>query len=146
MKKILVIHGPNLNLLGIREPDVYGKITLNAINRAITRLAKEEKVSVRIIQANSEGKIIETIQKAIGSADALVINPAAYTHTSLAIGEAIRATKLPTVEVHISNIFSREEFRRHSYVAPVAKGVIAGFGIDSYLLGIRAAINLVKKH
>ena len=145
MIKILVIHGPNLNLLGAREPDIYGKITLKDINKAINNLAKKEKVQVNIIQSNSEGDIIESIHKSIGIVDALVINAGAYTHTSLAIADAIRATKIPTVEIHISNIFAREKERHYSCIASTSKGVIAGFGIDSYLLGLQAAINTVKK-
>ena len=145
MIKILVIHGPNLNLLGAREPDIYGKITLKDINKAINNLPKKEKVQVNIIQSNSEGDIIESIHKSIGIVDALVINAGAYTHTSLAIADAIRATKIPTVEIHISNIFAREKERHYSCIASTSKGVIAGFGIDSYLLGLQAAINTVKK-
>ncbi len=141
--KILVIHGPNLDLLGTREPEVYGKTTLAQINERIQELAKEEGVEIRIIQSNHEGKIVEEISKS--KEDALVINPAAYTHTSVAIRDAIAARRIPTVEVHLSNIYAREEFRHKSLIAPVAIGQISGFGMDSYLLGLRAAISYLKK-
>jgi len=145
MPKILVIHGPNLNLLGEREVEVYGKTTIEDINSALKDTAKDEGVDIEIAQSNHEGEIVELIGKAKKKADALVINPAAYTHTSVAIRDAISATKIPTVEVHISNIYSREEFRRTSLIAPVAKGQISGFGINSYTLGLRAAVTLIKK-
>lgn len=145
-KNILVIHGPNLNMLGKREPEIYGKFTLDDINKEIKDFAKKEKVIVRIFQANSEGEIIEIIQKESTKwADALVINPAAYTHTSLAIREAIAAMKIPTIEVHISNIFKREEFRHHSFISPVSVGGIYGFGKKSYIFGIQAAINILNE-
>jgi len=134
--KILVIHGPNLNLLGKREVNVYGEKTLDEINKEIVDLASKLNVSVDIHQSNSEGEIIEYIQK--GDYDALVINPAAYTHTSIAIRDAITAVNKPTIEVHLSNIHKREEFRRKSYIAEVALGQISGFGYHSYLLAIQA--------
>ena len=145
-KNILVIHGPNLNMLGKREPEIYGKFTLEGINKDIKDFAKKQKVSVKIFQANSEGEIIDIIHKESEKwADALVINPAAFTHTSLAIRESISAVKIPAVEVHLSNIFKREEFRHHSFVSPVAAGGIFGFGKKSYILGIQAAIFLLDE-
>jgi 3-dehydroquinate dehydratase-2 len=141
--KILVIHGPNLDLLGTREPDIYGKTTLTEINERIEKLAKEEKVEVKFLQSNHEGKIVEEITNS--PAEALVINPAAYTHTSVAIRDAIVARQIPTIEVHLSNIYAREEFRHKSLIAPVAIGQIAGFGANSYLLGFKAAISHLKQ-
>jgi 3-dehydroquinate dehydratase-2 len=145
MSKILVIHGPNLNLLGDREVDVYGKVTIDKINTVLNKIAGEEGIDIKIMQSNHEGEIVEAIGKAKNNIDALLINPAAYTHTSVAIRDAVSATKLPTVEVHLSNIYAREEFRHTSLVAPVAIGQVSGFGMDSYILGLRAAISLVKK-
>ncbi|MFH0886934.1 MAG: type II 3-dehydroquinate dehydratase [bacterium] len=142
-KKILVIHGPNLNLLGDRETAVYGKLTLDDINKSITALAKELKVAVHIQQLNSEGDIVGTIQKANKKYNAIVINPGAYTHYSVAIRDAIAGIKVPAVEVHLSNIYAREEFRQKSITAPVVRGQISGFGADSYLLGLRAAVAII---
>ncbi len=141
--KILVIHGPNLNLLGSRETAVYGKQTLDEINNSLKKLAKELGVELIIQQSNHEGEIVDLIQ---GTQDygAILINPAAYTHTSIAIRDAIAATNMPTIEVHLSNIHQREEFRQKSLIAPVAIGQISGFGIESYLLGLRAAAHLLK--
>lgn len=143
MKKILVIHGPNLNLLGSRQPEIYGTLTLQEINAQLKKLAGKEKVEIEILQSNHEGEIVEAIGQAKDKFNALVINPAAYTHTSVAIRDALEAVTLPVVEVHLSNIFAREEFRHNSLISPVAKGIISGFGLDSYLLGLRAAIKLV---
>ena len=137
--KISVIHGPNLNLLGLREPDIYGTDTFDDTNRKIREHAKEIGVEVRIVQSNHEGEIIDAVQDAVNWADAIVINPGAYTHYSYAIADAIRAVRLPTVEVHISNIHAREEYRRESVIAPAAAGQIAGFGTASYLLALDAA-------
>lgn len=145
MSKILVLHGPNLDLLGNREPDVYGKVTLKEINSKLKALAKKRKTILKIIQSNHEGQIVDAIGKAKDKFDAILINPAAYTHTSVAIRDAIAACLVPTVEVHLSNIYSREEFRRISLIAPVAKGQVSGFGSFSYMLGLEAAISLVKK-
>lgn len=128
--------------MGTREPEVYGKTTLAGINERIRNMANEEGVEVRIIQSNHEGNIVEEINNS--KEDALVINPAAYTHTSVAIRDAITARKIPTVEVHLSNIYAREEFRHKSLIAPVAVGQISGFGVDSYLLGLQAAIAHLK--
>lgn len=143
--KILVLHGPNLDLLGTREPAIYGQLTLKEINSAISALARELAIEVTIVQSNSEGTLIDTIHSAIGSCDGVLINPAAYTHTSIAIRDALAAAALPTVEVHLSNIHSREEFRSKSFIAPIAVGQISGFALDSYLLGLRAIINHLTK-
>ncbi|MCX6375025.1 MAG: type II 3-dehydroquinate dehydratase [Armatimonadetes bacterium] len=142
--KIRVLHGPNLNLLGTREPDVYGSLTLAEIDRRITECAKSIGVQVEISQFNSEGELVEAIQQAGKSADAIVINPGAYTHYSIAIRDAIAAIKIPTVEVHLSNIYGREEFRQESVIAPVCAGQISGFGDQSYILGLQAANHLVE--
>jgi 3-dehydroquinate dehydratase II len=144
-KRILVLHGPNLNMLGIREPGVYGSTTLQGINEALASLAAELRVELRTLQSNSEGALVDAIQGALADCQAILINPAAYTHTSVAIRDAIAATALPTVEVHLSNIHAREAFRMHSYVAPVAVGQISGFGPDSYLLGLRALVGRLEK-
>lgn len=141
---ILVLHGPNLNLLGTRETDVYGTVTLDAINGDVESLARELGVEVTIHQSNVEGELVEWIQKARGRHDALVINPGAYTHTSIALRDAVAGVGIPTIEVHLSNIYRREEFRQHSYIAGVAVGQIAGFGADSYALGLRAAVAHVR--
>lgn len=143
MKKILVIHGPNLHLLGKREPAVYGKVTLKQINDGLTKLAKKNGVSLKIAQSNHEGEIVDLIGKAKEKFHAILINPAAYTHTSVAIRDAIAASGIPTVEVHLSNIYSREEFRHKSLISPVAKGTILGFGAKSYTLGLLALIDLL---
>lgn len=143
MKKILVIHGPNLNLLGQREPDVYGKVTIDDINSDLKKIAKSKKVALEIVQSNHEGEIVELIGRSGGRFGAILINPAAYTHTSVAIRDAISSVKVPTVEVHLSNIYAREEFRHTSLISAVAKGQICGFGKMSYVLGLEAAIGLI---
>jgi 3-dehydroquinate dehydratase-2 len=146
MSKVLVIHGPNLNLLGEREKDIYGKITLAEINSLLENAAKEHKLSLSIVQSNHEGEIVDAIGKSKKDGfTAILINPAAYTHTSVAIRDAILAVQVPTVEVHLSNIYSREDFRHKSLVAPVAVGQITGFGVNSYLLGLQAIANILKK-
>jgi len=144
MIRILIIHGPNLDLLGEREPAVYGKMTLKEINSKLKNLAKFKKISISIIQSNHEGEIVGFIGKAKAKFAALLINPAAYTHTSVAIRDAISACGIPAVEVHLSNIYAREDFRHISLIAPVVSGQISGFGLDSYLLGLEAAVDLVK--
>ncbi len=141
----LILHGPNLNLLGLREPAIYGADTLESINRSLRELARELGGEVSILQSNHEGVLVDAIQGALGSVDGILINPAAYTHTSVAIRDAVAAVGLPTVEVHLSNIHQREEFRHRSYLAPVAAGQICGFGPESYLLGLRALFTLGKK-
>lgn len=142
--KILVIHGPNLNLLGKREPEIYGTLTLDDINTRLAALAGELGVEVSFYQSNHEGELVQKIQEAMGVFQAIVINPGAYTHTSIALRDAISSTGIPTVETHISNIYKREEFRKHSYISGVAVGQIAGFGVDSYLLALRAAAGFVN--
>ena len=144
-KKILVLNGPNLNLLGKRQPEIYGKATLPNIENQLRALAKELGVEIDFRQSNSEAELVTWIQEAEGKFGALVINPAAYTHTSLAMRDAISAVGIPTVEIHLSNIHKREPFRHHSYIAEVAVGQIAGFGVNSYLLGLRAALGLIQK-
>lgn len=144
MKKILVIHGPNLNLLGDREVNLYGKVTLKEINDELKKIAGKAKVELKAVQSNHEGEIVELIGKTKGKFDAILINPAAYTHTSVAIRDAISASSVPCVEVHLSNIYQREEFRHNSLIAPVAKGQICGFGTMSYTLGLQAAIGLIQ--
>jgi 3-dehydroquinate dehydratase-2 len=141
MLRVLVLHGPNLNLLGTREPSQYGMADLAAINHSLRRLATREGIGIECRQSNLEGELVTWIQEARGRFDGILINPAAYTHTSVAIRDAISAIQIPTVEVHLSNIHRREEFRHHSYVAGVAVGQIAGFGPDSYLLGLRGLLN-----
>jgi 3-dehydroquinate dehydratase-2 len=140
MKRIAVIHGCNLNLLGRREPEIYGRTTLEEINRRVEALAGELGVAVTFVQSNHEGEIIEAVQRCWTEADGIIINPAAFTHTSVGIHDALKAVGKPTVEVHLSNIHAREEFRRHSLVAPATIGQIAGFGADSYLLALRALV------
>jgi len=134
--RILIIHGPNLNMLGKREPDIYGATTLGEIDTALAAKAKELGVEVSTFQSNSEGEIVSTIQDAMSNFDGIVINPGAYTHTSVAIRDAILSSGLPVVEVHISNIYKREDFRQKSFISGVALGVISGFGINSYFLGL----------
>ena len=143
MKRILVIHGPNLNLLGQREPDIYGRVTLDAINNELKKIAEKNKISLIIKQSNHEGEIVDLIGKAKNKFSAILINPAAYTHTSVAIRDAIAACGLLTIEVHLSNIYTREEFRHKSLISPVVKGTIMGFGPKSYTLGLNAILDLL---
>ena len=143
MKKVLVIHGPNLQLLGTREPAVYGRVTLSRINNELKKIAKKRKVTLKIAQSNVEGEIVDLIGKSKNKFDGLLINPAAYTHTSVAIRDAIAASAIPAVEVHLSNIHSREEFRHKSLITSVVKGTILGFGQKSYTLGLEALIDII---
>jgi len=145
VKKILVLHGPNLNLLGSRENEIYGDLTLAEINKRIKKFAKKKGFVVEVYQSNHEGELVTKIQEAKGIVDAMVINPAAYTHTSIAIRDALAAAKIPTVEVHLSNIYRREEFRKISLSAPIAIGVISGFGAFSYVLGLMAAWEIISE-
>jgi len=142
---ILVLHGPNLNLLGTREPGLYGTETLEGINSALARLAKDLGVSVECRQSNLEGELVTWIQESAGGFQGLVFNPAAYTHTSVALRDAVVAVGIPLVEVHLSNIHQREPFRHRSFLAPVAVGQISGFGMDSYLLGLRAIVAVLQQ-
>ncbi len=144
MRKILVIHGPNLNLLGTREPGIYGHLTLDKINQLLKVDAKKNKVSLVIKQSNHEGKIVDFIGRAKKNKfQGILINPAAYTHTSVAVRDAIAACGLSVVEVHLSNIYAREEFRHKSLISPVASGTILGFGAKSYTLGLAALLDLI---
>lgn len=136
IRKILIINGPNLNLLGEREPKQYGSLSLEQINTILTQVSKPERVDLSFYQSNSEGEIVTAIQQARGQVDGLLINPAAYTHTSVALRDAVAAVGLPTVEVHLSNIHAREEFRKTSLLAPVCVGQVSGFGAYSYVLGL----------
>ena len=140
MVRVLVIHGPNLQLLGSRQPAVYGTAELSSINRELQALARQRGAILTIVQSNHEGKIVELIGAAKGRYEALLINPAAYTHTSVAIRDAIEAAGVPAIEVHLSNIYAREPFRQHSLIAPVCRGQICGFGPASYRLGLEAAL------
>jgi 3-dehydroquinate dehydratase-2 len=135
-----VLHGPNLNLLGKREPEIYGRLTLAQIDRRIKALAAELGVEVESRQSNSEGELVGWIQQAPGEFGALILNAGAYTHSSLALRDALTAAGIPAVEVHLSNIYKREEFRKRSVIAEAVVGQIAGFGVNSYLLGLRAAV------
>lgn len=145
MNRVLVIHGPNLNLIGIRETEVYGTVKLEEVNQAIEELAGQLGLEVRIVQTNHEGEMVETIQNARQWARVIIINPAAYTHTSVAIPDALKAVNIPAIEVHLSNVYAREDFRHKSYVAGVAVGRIMGFGAESYLLALRAAKSLLSQ-
>ena len=144
MEKILLLHGPNLNLLGRREPEIYGRQTLDDIVAAAHELARELGVAIESYQSNSEGELVTRIQRAVGQFDAIVFNPGAYTHTSIALRDAILVSGLPVVEVHLSNVHKRESFRRHSYIADVVAGQVIGFGAESYLLGLRAAVTILQ--
>jgi 3-dehydroquinate dehydratase II len=142
--KILLIHGPNLNLLGKREPGIYGTLNLEAINARMMRIAAENETDVRVLQSNSEGALIDAIHDAGNWANGIVINPGAYGHYSYALRDALAAVNLPTIEVHISNVYAREEFRYKSVIAPVVVGCIAGLGWRSYSCGLQSLIDLLK--
>jgi 3-dehydroquinate dehydratase-2 len=142
---ILVIHGPNLNLLGSREVSVYGRVTMKQINQDLSREAAQLGIRIHSVQSNHEGKIVDLIGQARAKYQGILINPAAYTHTSVAIRDALLAASLPAVEVHLSNIYKREEFRQHSLTAPACIGQVAGFGKESYLLGLRGLVSSLKQ-
>ena len=143
--KVLILHGPNLNLTGFREPDIYGKKPLEEIDADIQAAAEKMNVEVRILQSNSEGVLIDTIQEHRRWADAIVINPGGLSHYSIALRDALTAVRLPVVEVHISNVHAREEFRRHSVISPIAVGQIVGFGGYGYILALEALNNVEKE-
>lgn len=145
MFSILVLHGPNLNLLGLREPGIYGSETLDNINRLLEQEAKVFGVKISVLQSNHEGVLVDAIHSASEQHQGIVINAGAYTHTSIAIRDAISGVNIPTVEVHLSNIYRREQFRHHSFIAPVAIGQISGFGSESYILGLKAIVNYLQK-
>ncbi|MGQ3892202.1 type II 3-dehydroquinate dehydratase [Legionella sp. CNM-4043-24] len=142
MKKILVLHGPNLNLLGTREPTIYGSATLAELNAALLNQARAAGCELSTLQSNSESVLIDAIQQAMtANTDYIIINPAAFTHTSIAIRDALAASHIPFVEVHISNIYARETFRHHSYMSELAEGVISGFGVKGYQLALQAILD-----
>lgn len=145
MKKILVLHGPNLNLLGLREPGIYGNMDLASIDQALIDAGREMGIEVRSFQANSEGALIDALHEAREWADGVIFNPGGYTHTSIALRDAVSAIDVPVVEVHLSNVHAREEFRRKSLIAPVSFGSIMGFGWQSYLLGLQALSMLLNE-
>ena len=138
--KIAVMHGPNLRLLGRREPEVYGTETLDDVNRMLAEVAGELDVDLETFQSNHEGELLDFIEGAAARVDGFLINPGAYTHTSIALRDALTGVERPFVECHLSNTAGRERFRRHSYLAPVAAGVVLGFGVQSYLLGLRGLV------
>jgi 3-dehydroquinate dehydratase-2 len=144
LHNILTLHGPNLNFFGKRQPEIYGTVTFDEINSQLKDLSKELKLNLEIYQSNHEGNLIDKIQEVLDSAHGILINPGAYGHTSVALRDAISAFAKPVIEVHMSNVYRREEFRHVSYIAPVCTGAIFGLGVHSYLLGLRAIAQLVK--
>lgn len=143
--KILILHGPNLNLLGTREPEMYGSMTLDDINNKLTELGKELGAEIQCLQSNHEGALIDALHEARMWANGVVFNPGAYTHTSIALRDAISAIQIPVVEVHLSNVYAREEFRHVSMISAVCKGKITGFGWRSYTLGLRALLEFINE-
>ena len=145
MPAVLILHGPNLNLLGEREPAVYGSLTLEEINRRLVEAGRGVGIEVRALQANGEGALIDALHEARGWASGVVFNPGGYTHTSVALRDAVAAIGLPVIEVHLSNVYAREEFRHTSLIAPVCLGKITGFGWRSYLLGLQAIVGFLEE-
>lgn len=143
-KKILVLHGPNLNMLGVREPEYYGMLTLEAINQELIKRGKQDNLAIECFQSNQEGLLVEKIQKTINEFDYIIINAAAFTHYSIAIRDAIKAVAVPTIEVHMSNVDAREEFRKHSVIADIVVGRISGFGANSYFLALEAVKGMIR--
>jgi len=144
MTTLLILHGPNLNLLGTREPEIYGALTLAEIDKKLADAAKSKGVEIYSIQSNSEGALIDSLQEAAEKADGVIFNPAGYTHTSVALRDAVAAIGIPVIEVHLSNVYAREEFRKTSLIAPVCLGKITGFGWMSYLLAFEALVENLK--
>ncbi len=144
MSTVLVIHGPNLNMLGVREPKIYGKTTLDSVNKSLETVAKKAGVSIKFYQSNYEGEIIDLIQRLYKKIDLIIINPGGLTHTSICLRDALLSTSTPLIEVHISNIYAREEFRRKSLISDIAIGTISGFGTKSYVFALMAGIDFIK--
>lgn len=142
---ILVLHGPNLNLLGRREPEIYGRVTLDEINSRLVEAGAKLNCKIIAMQSNHEGVLVDAIHDAFGKHQGIIINAGAYTHTSVALRDALAGVAIPVVEVHLSNIYQRESFRHHSYIAPIAVGQISGFGAESYYLGLQALVNHLQK-
>jgi 3-dehydroquinate dehydratase II len=145
LKPILLLHGPNLNLLGSREPEVYGSLTLDEINARIINAGQDHSIEVRTFQSNSEGKLVDALQDARKWASGVIFNPGGYTHTSVALRDAVAAIEIPVIEVHLSNVYAREEFRHQSLLSPVCKGKITGFGWRSYWLGLLALLKMLEE-
>ena len=145
MTSILVLHGPNLNLLGLREPEIYGNLTLEDIDARLSALGVSLGIDMRCVQSNHEGELIDALQEARAWAGGVVFNPGGYTHTSVALRDAIAAIDIPVIEVHLSNVYAREEFRQHSLISPVCKGKISGFGWRSYELAVRALAEIISE-
>jgi len=145
MEKILILHGPNLNLLGLREPEVYGRQTLEEINTLLSEVGKELNVEIRNQQSNHEGVLIDALQEALSWASGVIFNPGGYTHTSIALRDAVAGLNIPVVEVHLSNVYAREEFRQRSLLAGVCAGRVTGFGWESYALGLRGLVSKIRR-